>query len=1096
MARGMEVDDTELHRPLSFYRLLPSFLRLDVLPFSILYTCFGINAARASLGHGFTVALAFTAFLHALAFFTSEWSLDIKCWMAYSNVELQVNRNDLYVKVIPLNKHASRQLCQVYYDPPKPHQAMQNNIVVWFAYQKQRFCFVKTQDICFKRLEYPTKESLEYYTNSIGYTCLGDVEDATLRWHQNEFHIPMPHFWELLKQHLVAPFFVFQFFCMLLWCLDEYMYYSLLTLAMLILFECTVVKQRQHNMELLRQMQRPPTRVFVYRMRKWFEISSVELVPGDIVSVGKTKTLHFNQEDETLSPCDLLLLQGTCIVNEAMLSGESIPLRKEMIQLGDFPSDTHLNMDDVSHKKHVIFGGTKGNLMRTILFSAQRMTANNRESMLFILFLLCFAIAASIIVLVEGKKDPTRSMYKLFLHCVMIITSVVPPELPMELSLAVTNSLLSLSKMAIFCTEPFRIPYAGKVDIICFDKTGTLTSDALEMCGIAGLTKSSLLSISDPLTLVPPGLLPSEVQVILASCHSLMILNGVVSGDPLEKTVLAHLRDWHLHQLDRLTSRYPFGIHALKIVHRCGFSSELKRMSAIVLVEAGSDIEIRVVAKGAPEVMKDLYTSVPSYYTSVYQHYALKGSRVLALGYKSLPSHDLLSVRQLSRAAIEKDLIFAGFLVLDCPLKEDSIQVVNELQLASNQVAMITGDNALTACDVARQVKILPHKNTLSLQQANKSSSKDLVWVNHFDSEAPVIPFDAEMTQELSESYNLCLNGEALRILSTDTLQSMCPYIQVYARTSPEQKEGIIEAFNNLNMITAMCGDGTNDVGALKKAHVGISIINNPEHNNKYQRFSSEIVQFGDASIASPFTSKSPSIQCTKDIIRQGRCTLVTTLQMYKILGVNCLITAYVLSFLYLYGVKQGDTQLTCIGLLVALFFLFLSYAEPASELSYERPVARVFSLSVMLSIIMQFMVHLASLIIALSIAAPLVDFNDPIMHADAKFHPNILNSIMFLISTAMQITTFVANYRGQPFMESFHEHKLFSRCAYLSYIVLTLATFDIIPSLNSFLQLVPMPSFTIQLNVSALILLNTLTILSLEHGIQLFTTWYPSIMA
>ena len=385
-------------------------------------------------------------------------------------------------------------------------------------------------------------------------------------------------------------------------------------------------------------------------MGAWSEIQTDELIPGDLCSILRSK-------EESAVPADVLLVSGSCIANEAMLSGESTPQLKESVAVRDATDIFNLDTD----KNSVLFGGTKilqvtppdsssalktpdggclvyvlrngfstqqGSLVRTIIYSTERVTANNLESLLFILFLLVFAIAAAWYVWTEGTKNEERKRSKVLLDCILIITSVVPPELPMELSLAVNNSLITLAQAYVFCTEPFRIPFAGKVEIACFDKTGTLTAENLLVEGVSGLG-------SNTKKLYKPTEIPvKETAFVLAAAHALVELDDGVIGDPMEKNTIESI-GWSVSKDDTILCK-NVPTTSVKILRRFPFSSALKRMSTISILTQSGSAKTLLACKGAPETLKSMYASVPADYDETDKYWAMRGSRVLALGYKFL----------------------------------------------------------------------------------------------------------------------------------------------------------------------------------------------------------------------------------------------------------------------------------------------------------------------------------------------------------------------------------------------------------------------------------------------------------------------------
>ncbi|CAK8996917.1 Probable manganese-transporting ATPase PDR2 (Protein MALE GAMETOGENESIS IMPAIRED ANTHERS) (Protein PHOSPHATE DEFICIENCY RESPONSE 2) [Durusdinium trenchii] len=1121
--------------------------------------------------------------LHAATLLVGFWSVQARSWLRFRHAKSLEDAR--FVCVVPSAHCGSPGICKLRRVKEResedigkskrgPRAVDLDLSSTWFEFQRQTYSLGVERDggaLTFEPRDFPTGLEFGEYLGWGGHATLGSTVRALAKWGRNEFDIPFPSLQELFVEHALSPFFLFQVLCVALWCLDEYWYYSVFTLIMLVMFELTVCKQRQQNLGILRGMRHPPFPIWVFRESKWNRVMSNELLPGDICSIVRFAYAHSmyagrgassGDEDQALVPCDMLLLRGSCVVNEAMLTGESVPKMKESVLAlihGDKDQAKQpLDMHDSAATTHLLLGGTKimqhadeaedveigekhippppdggclgfvlrtgfstsqGSLMRTILFSTERVTVGNAETFVFILILLFFAVIASAFVLVEGLKNEKQSRWKLFLHCTMIVTSVVPPELPMELSLAVNTSLARLYKLAIFCTEPYRIPAAGKLDVCCFDKTGTLTSDAYVVQGVA----TDMTDATAPLSL--PEELSQESVFVLASCHQLVRLEDKVEGDPMEQAAVKAI-NWGMKRDGRMVPRTVKAGKSkvqIRILHRHPFSSNAKRMSAYVAVDwltpassaKGSKpkvkTEVLVVCKGAPEALQPLFEKAPANYERAFRGLMAKGARVLALGTKRIkvPGVSTESLKKIPREVTEQGLSFAGLLVLDCPLKDDTAGAIDQLVQAGHDIAIVTGDNALTACDVGRRLKIVDEdvSAVLTLQPGTGARQNALEWVNLdprvVAPEHDPIPLQPATLGDLvgKMKKQLVVTGPMLEILERNagsqegfakTLQMICPNVVVFARVSPRHKELILAALQAAGLHCLMCGDGTNDVGALKQADIGVSIINAPDYERAMERArdrvtnrlpeqvldrmtaaerirvelqameaeqqGSSVVQLGDASIASPFTSKTTSILSTVHIVRQGRCTLVTTIQMYKILALNCLISAYSLSSLYLFGVKQGDTQATIAGLLIAGLFMFVSWAEPLEELSKERPVSRIFCTPVIMSLVGQLAVHFAALFAVLHLTLPFVEADAEEMDPDADFKPNVINTAVFLVGLCMQCNVFGTNYRGYPFMQSLLDNKPFHRILLATWALGIFLALDVVPEAQEYFELVSLP--------------------------------------
>ncbi|KAF7315568.1 Cation-transporting ATPase [Mycena indigotica] len=372
----------------------------------------------------------------------------------------------------------------------------------------------------------------------------------------------------LLIDEVIHPFYVFQIASILLWSLDNYFYYAFCIFLISVISITTTLVETKKTISRMREMSRFSCDVEVFLDGQWATRDSSQLVPGDVVNISGSQL--------SLIPADMFLLSGDAIVNESMLTGESVPVSKvpakeedlarwrdgksegpkcflyagtRVVRIrGTFSSDNSLTQPALALVARTGFNTTKGALIRSMLYPKPIGFKFYRDSVRFIGVLagiaglgFCFSAVQFVRIGIQWQTIIIRALD--------LITVVVPPALPATLSIGTSFAIGRLRKNGVFCISPSRVNVGGKVNVCCFDKTGTLTEDGLDILGVRSLDRHEprfgelLEDIHD----LPLGTNKATFLHALATCHSLKMVDGQVIGDPLDVKMFEFTR-WTLEE--------------------------------------------------------------------------------------------------------------------------------------------------------------------------------------------------------------------------------------------------------------------------------------------------------------------------------------------------------------------------------------------------------------------------------------------------------------------------------------------------------------------------------------------------------------------
>ena len=518
--------------------------------------------------------------------------------------------------------------------------------------------------------------------------------------------------------------------------------------------------------------------VEVFRDGTLQNLPSDQLVPGDVIQLEAGQRV----------PADLrLLTQRNLEVDESMLTGESLPVRKgtEAVE-PDTPlaerrpmayAGTHVTAGEASALVIATGDDTEaGQISSSLQQRSQLTTPLTRQFIRFSHTLLKVVVVLAGLTLMVGLGRGI-GLEEMVDGAIALAVGAIPEELPAIVTITLAIGVKRMARRQAIIRKLPAVETLGSTTVICSDKTGTLTQNRMTVKHLyAGGT---LVAIGD----LWPGnergatclqnLALEETLLAGLLCSNAWVDDGnALIGDPTETALLAAAHSLGMDQ-GAARDRYPRR-DAIPFDSEQQFMATLHGRERILLKGSVEAVLARcsrqLNAEGQPEALNR--TAIDTAVSTM----AMNGARVLAFAIgKANPSQ-----QQLRHQDVMANLDFIGLQGMQDPPRPEAIQAVATCLAAGIRVKLITGDHRETASAIARQIGI-----------ANSSDAID---------------------------------GRQLAAMDAETIAEVVQRIDVFARIAPAQKLALVEALQGHGEVVAMTGDGVNDAPALRQADIGIAM--------------------------------------------------------------------------------------------------------------------------------------------------------------------------------------------------------------------------------------------------------------------------------